>query len=266
MTLDADSAITSIIGVTGGAEPTLGNNVVLLDQNTTTLDLTLSLTETSTLADGNTVSVDFDVAARRTNGNSKTIYVDAMDSNGNIVTRFVLGDFNAFGNAASDRQRPGYATVGEGNLTFGAPPGAYWWGGDSSPAEFDATRDAHMSLTIRESSFDFSTTNRNGISFSATGVSNYGGGSIADIAEMKLTSFGTSYGMYFDNLKVEGVIEDPTVLLGDVNLNGVVDFLDINPFIGVLSSATFQAEADCDENGVVNFLDIAAFIAILSGS
>jgi hypothetical protein len=58
----------------------------------------------------------------------------------------------------------------------------------------------------------------------------------------------------------------PTVLLGDVDLSGTVDFLDITPFIGVLSGGTFQAEADCNESGGVDFLDITPFIAILSGS
>ena len=56
------------------------------------------------------------------------------------------------------------------------------------------------------------------------------------------------------------------VLLGDVNLDGAVSFLDIAPFISVLSSGEFQAEADCDESEVVNFLDISPFIAILTGS
>lgn len=54
-------------------------------------------------------------------------------------------------------------------------------------------------------------------------------------------------------------------LLGDCNLNGKVDFLDIAPFISILSNGGFLAQADCDGNGVVNFLDIAPFIAILSG-
>ena len=54
------------------------------------------------------------------------------------------------------------------------------------------------------------------------------------------------------------------VLLGDVDLNGVVEFLDINPFIGVLTANGFQPEADCDESGEVDFLDISALIAILS--
>jgi hypothetical protein len=56
------------------------------------------------------------------------------------------------------------------------------------------------------------------------------------------------------------------VLLGDVDLSGTVDFLDISPFISVLSGGTFQAEADCDQSGDVDFLDISPFIAILSGS
>ena len=54
-------------------------------------------------------------------------------------------------------------------------------------------------------------------------------------------------------------------MLGDVNEDETVDFLDISPFISVLSGGTFQAEADCDENGVVDFLDISPFITILAG-
>ena len=56
------------------------------------------------------------------------------------------------------------------------------------------------------------------------------------------------------------------VLLGDVSLDGRVDFLDIAPFISVLSQGTFQFEADIDQSGTVDFLDISGFIAILSGS
>ncbi len=62
-----------------------------------------------------------------------------------------------------------------------------------------------------------------------------------------------------------GVGQDVSVLLGDVNRDGVVNFLDIAPFIAVLSGSEFQAEADCDQNGIVNFLDISVFIGILSG-
>ena len=53
-------------------------------------------------------------------------------------------------------------------------------------------------------------------------------------------------------------------LLGDINLDGVVSFLNINPFIGLLTAGTFQLEADCNLDGAVNFLDISAWIDILT--
>ena len=58
----------------------------------------------------------------------------------------------------------------------------------------------------------------------------------------------------------------PIDLLCDVNLDNVVNFLDIAPFISVLTIGNFQAEADCNQDGVVNFLDIAPFITILTNS
>ena len=53
-------------------------------------------------------------------------------------------------------------------------------------------------------------------------------------------------------------------VLGDVNQDGVVNFLDINPFIEFLGFNTFLLQADCNQDGAVNFLDIAFFIAILA--
>lgn len=67
----------------------------------------------------------------------------------------------------------------------------------------------------------------------------------------------------FETLSVINVAADS--ILGDVNRDGIVNFLDIAPFIAVLSSGQFQDEADIDRNGVLNFLDIAPFLAILSG-
>ena len=54
-------------------------------------------------------------------------------------------------------------------------------------------------------------------------------------------------------------------ILGDVNLDGEVDFFDISPFIVLLSGNGFQNEADMDQNGLVNFFDISPFIQTLSG-
>ena len=54
--------------------------------------------------------------------------------------------------------------------------------------------------------------------------------------------------------------------LGDANRDGVVDFLDISPFISALSAGDFLEEADLNQDGVVNFLDISPFISLLSAS
>lgn len=58
----------------------------------------------------------------------------------------------------------------------------------------------------------------------------------------------------------------PSVLLGDVNLDDVVDFGDIQRFVALVLSGEFQAEADIDQNGSVGFSDIGGFIDILLAS
>ena len=51
--------------------------------------------------------------------------------------------------------------------------------------------------------------------------------------------------------------------LGD-NQDNAVDFLDISPFIGLLSNGIYQAEGDLDGSGAVDFLDISPFISLPS--
>ena len=56
-------------------------------------------------------------------------------------------------------------------------------------------------------------------------------------------------------------------LLGDVNRDRVVNFLDIAPFIQALSFSPngFRAEGDLNKDGIINFLDISPFIQALTG-
>ena len=56
------------------------------------------------------------------------------------------------------------------------------------------------------------------------------------------------------------------VLLGDANLDGVVNFLDISSFIAILSSGDYRGQADTNQDGVVSFLDISPFIGLLSSN
>ena len=86
-------------------------------------------------------------------------------------------------------------------------------------------------------------------------------------SELTLTLNYTTNGgpepMAIDNVAVTAA-SDSGVLKGDVNTDGVVSFLDIGPFIAVLSNGEFQDEADCDCSGTVDFLDISPFIGFLS--
>ena len=53
--------------------------------------------------------------------------------------------------------------------------------------------------------------------------------------------------------------------IGDINLDGTVDLLDVTPFVELLTSAGFQCEADIDENGTVDLLDVTPFVELLTG-
>ncbi len=54
-------------------------------------------------------------------------------------------------------------------------------------------------------------------------------------------------------------------LLGDLNRDGVVNLLDVDPFIDLISEGNFQVEGDVNQDGVVNLLDVEPFIDLLSG-
>ena len=58
----------------------------------------------------------------------------------------------------------------------------------------------------------------------------------------------------------------PEPILGDVNSDEVVNFLDVSPFISILAAGDFQEEADINQDGEVNFLDVGPFIGIFTGS
>ena len=80
----------------------------------------------------------------------------------------------------------------------------------------------------------------------------------------KTPDSGVGKGPVVDMGAMEFQVEAP-VLLGDVNLDGVVNLLDIEPFVELISNQGFQAEADVNQDGVVNLLDIEPLVALLSG-
>ena len=73
---------------------------------------------------------------------------------------------------------------------------------------------------------------------------------------------------FFDDLRVGTSFADvnPRPLLGDVNLDGEVNGLDVDPFVEVLVSGPYQVEADMNEDQVVNGLDVDHFVQEVVGS
>ena len=78
---------------------------------------------------------------------------------------------------------------------------------------------------------------------------------------------------YLDNFnhrtQIDGVViagaKFTDLLLGDVNLDGDVNGLDVDPFVGLVTTGDFQAEGDMNEDGQVNGLDVDPFVAKVVG-
>ena len=68
----------------------------------------------------------------------------------------------------------------------------------------------------------------------------------------------------FNNLIVEAG-KGKNVMLGDVNCDGVVDLLDVAPFVDAVSNSVLDVKADINEDGIDDLLDVAPFVALLTG-
>jgi hypothetical protein len=66
---------------------------------------------------------------------------------------------------------------------------------------------------------------------------------------------------YIDNI----TITVPDILLGDVNGDGEVNGLDVEPFVELVTSGTYQAEGDMNGDSVVNGLDVDPFVTTVVG-
>jgi outer membrane protein assembly factor BamB len=56
-----------------------------------------------------------------------------------------------------------------------------------------------------------------------------------------------------------------TFLLGDLNGDGVVNLLDVAPFVAAIVNGTFIPEADINGDGHVDLLDVQPFVQLLVG-
>ena len=98
-------------------------------------------------------------------------------------------------------------------------------------------------------------------------------GAVSLRAVIAIQSFGggadgsnsNSGALFIDDTSIMGSLPAMTVIKGDADMDGDVDFADIPAFIAILQSGDFVAEADADCDLDVDFADIPAFIAILQG-
>ncbi|MEM9409591.1 MAG: dockerin type I domain-containing protein [Planctomycetota bacterium] len=55
----------------------------------------------------------------------------------------------------------------------------------------------------------------------------------------------------------------PDTLYGDMNMDCAVNLLDVQPFVNLLSSGGYQAEADINQDGSVDLLDVDPFVDVV---
>ena len=56
-----------------------------------------------------------------------------------------------------------------------------------------------------------------------------------------------------------------TLILGDINRDGIVDLLDVKPFVNLLVAGAFEPEGDFNQDCFVDLLDVQLFVATLTG-
>ena len=92
-------------------------------------------------------------------------------------------------------------------------------------------------------------------------------GSAVDIGGGKQGTLSYSGGSDGNDLTVTvWGISSPNVILGDVNLDGIVNALDIALFVEVILNGGFQGEADINQDGDVDLLDVGPFVDILEAA
>ncbi len=209
---------------------------------------------------------------------SGIFFLDSANGVRNIVVNTGSGEANGAGVfiQALSGAETGFetsGTLGNGQAVFG----------DLTGTLTGISRDAHITSMFIDQNRDFADQTVTGL----TEVSVFGGGELDQIGSaIAQAANGTGTGgditVTFNDLGDEdsafnnrsnasyasfAVEGGPLVLIGDVNTDDIVNFLDIAPFIGVLSMpGAFQPEADINQDGVVNFLDIAPFIGALANA
>lgn len=94
------------------------------------------------------------------------------------------------------------------------------------------------------------------VSLRQDGGDGAGGGSVVTIGAL---AAGTS----FDD--VLAAVQTGGVLVGDVNCDGIIDLLDVGPFVDLITDGVFDPKGDINNDGGVDLLDVGPFVMLLGG-
>ena len=168
----------------------------------------------------------------------------------NFISRTEVNTFNFTANASHPR------------LTFLTmiAPSPDWFVGIDNLDLLDENGQWRDQIVLDLNSYDAGS--ENGTRFTLNNAPTLPRGFITDLdtAEPNGELFGVGS---LARLTLTRVVPDP--LLGDVNLDSSVDFLDISMFVGLITTGVYQVEADIDQNDTVDFLDISPFVTLLTG-
>ena len=86
-----------------------------------------------------------------------------------------------------------------------------------------------------------------------------------DFVFVGFRSLGNREGVRVDNVSLTGD-SNATLdcILGDTNADGLINLLDVQPFVEAISDGTFLPAADINQDGAVNLLDVGPFVELLS--
>ena len=178
--------------------------------------------------------------------------IDARDSSGVSVSG--AGDVNGDGIddviiGAGGADPNGNSSAGESYVVFGNDSG------------FSSS--LNLSSLDGSNGFAINGIDANDVIASVSGAGDLNGDGIDDVIIGASGADPNGNSSAGESYVVFGIASVSGPLIGDVNQDDAINFLDIAPFISLLAAGDFLEEADINSDGAVNFLDIAPFIDVL---
>lgn len=87
-----------------------------------------------------------------------------------------------------------------------------------------------------------------------------------ELIRLNLTTDSLAIAENYDRVKNMLIDASFFTFRGDVNRDGFLNLLDVEPMVNVLTSGSFQFEGDVNQDGTVNLQDVQPFVDLLTGN